>query len=120
MILTNISQSTYFVIKISPLVNACLFKKFYLNLFNKLIVPGGLQKNITEPESKNISDRFFGKIMIDTINLFFFKQLTKLYIKLFRCGKIGTKRLFQNHSCPSFLRTTWCGSPDACRLLTIC
>ena len=63
--------------------------------------PGVLKNTVGEAERKNVLDRFFSKIVIDSIDLIFAKYALNRAIKLLRRRQIGPERFFYHEAAKS-------------------
>ncbi|MNW01710.1 hypothetical protein D3C71_1973840 [compost metagenome] len=57
-----------------------------LHIRNVLVVPKRLEESISEPDNFDILDHFLAEIVVNTVDLFFFKHVTKLFVQLL-CGQ---------------------------------
>jgi hypothetical protein len=75
-----------------------------------LAVPQWLEDAVCETKDQKILDRFFAKIVVDSVNLFFIENRSQLFVEFTRAFKIGPERLFDNDPRPaSFLRARQLG-----------
>ena len=118
MILPNIFERPKSIIKRTSFFHPQFFVQFNVNPFDEFVIPTFLQEVIGKTEGKNILQHFFTKIMINPVNLFFFKKFTKQYIQGFRGLQIVAKGFFHQYARPSFILSAGDGQTASGEVLT--
>ena len=72
-----------------------------LYVINVLAVPYRLKYGVGKPKHQYVLNCFFGKIVIDSIDLIFAKVPLNVAIQMFCAFKVSAKRLFDYHTGPS-------------------
>ena len=75
MVLEHISQHTGPVIIFCPVPDIDVFGDRNLDIIHVITVPDRFHDRVSKPEKKDILGGFFAQIMVDPVNLFFFKNL---------------------------------------------
>src|SRR5579863_1342834 len=101
MILHHVPDGTGLLIVAASSLQANVLCHSNLYMIDVAAVPYWLENTIGEAEHKNVLHCFLTQIMIDTIDLFFPKDLCHLTVELTRRGKIVSKGLFDNDTRPA-------------------
>ncbi|MNX86778.1 hypothetical protein D3C86_1186760 [compost metagenome] len=70
------------VIIASTLFNTDRLTKCNLYVRDMFVIPKRLEESIAETDDFNILNHFFAEIVVNTVDLFFFKYMTELFIQL--------------------------------------
>src|SRR3990167_7555381 len=101
MILPDIAQRPYAVIKSPPLLNAKILPEPDINPLYGLAAPVALKEIVVKTERKDILHHLLGKIMVNPVNLLFMKKRREKLVQFARGFGIAAKRLFYNDPRPS-------------------
>ena len=79
-----------------------------LNMINAGVIPLCIDKSIGKTQGQQVLHCFFAKIMIDSINPFFFEVLSNGLVHFFAAVEVSTDGLFEHD--PRILIQTSCGT----------
>src|SRR5260221_2689167 len=101
VILDHIRKGAGAVIVSPPLTHTNLFRHADLNMVDIFIIPQRFKNIIGKPKGHDILDHLLPKIVIDMIDLFFFKPFVQIPVELTGGIEVGAKRLFHNNAVES-------------------
>src|SRR5882724_1112231 len=102
MILGNITKDTDTIKKFASIANTFFFSPGNLHMIDIIFVPDWLKNTIGKTKSNHILYCFFTKIMINTKNLLFFKDLCQSFIQVASGCNIFSERFFNYQTSPLF------------------
>ena len=70
-------------------------------MVNVAPVPDWLKNAVGQAEDKDVLHRFFTKVVVDTVDLFFFENPANLAVKFARRCQVMSKGLFDDDTRPS-------------------
>ena len=68
---------------------------------NMVPVPCGSEDHVTKPQTDEVLDHLFAKIVINPVELILSEQFLKMIAEVGRAGRVLAKGLLNNNSCPA-------------------
>ena len=96
MVLHHIPQSTRVIIKRAALFNTDAFGHGDLHIGNRLATPKRLKKSIAKPQCKQILNRRFTQVMVNSENLIFSEDAVDGVVDGTVGGQVVAQRLFKH------------------------
>src|SRR3989338_2700950 len=113
VVLSDIAQGTDAIVEWSALLHADFLQYSDADTLDELVAPRDLEKIVGKSESQDVLEHFFGKVVIDAIDLPFFEKFAKHFVDLFGRREVHAKRLLDDDMRPALIRLARIGQPRA-------
>ncbi len=84
------------LVEARALLNTKLLRNRNLDMVDVILVPLRLKQRIRKPQHHQVLDRFFSEVVVDTVDLLFFKVLSNGVVNRLSSIKVVTDRFLQN------------------------
>src|SRR3990167_6126733 len=94
MVLADVKQSAIGIIKLAAAFNINSFPKLNVNALNVVLAQGTTHKVVGKAEGQNILDGFLSQVVVNAVDLIFFKELIKQLINLHGVLQVAAEGFF--------------------------
>src|SRR5258708_15158203 len=102
MILNQIADRSRLLVIRAPTLQSQVLGHGDLQMIDVTPIPDRFKDAIRQAEDQDILHRFFTKVVIDTVNLFFSKDSSHLTVELARRCEVVSKGFFNDDARPTF------------------
>ena len=96
MILHHVPDRSGLLIEKAAPLNSEILRHRDLNAVHVIAVPDGFEKGVGKPEQKQVLHRLFAQVMVDPVNVVFFKDRVNGLVERLRGGQIASERFFND------------------------
>ena len=103
MVLQHVAHHARLVVVTAPVSHEHLFRDANLNVIDVVPVPDRFEDGVCKSEDQDVLHGLFAKVVVDSINLTFTKDLVNHIVEGTSGGKVSSERFLDYNPTPAFL-----------------